>query len=77
MIPDSDVVLHSLKGAKHLNGKLGVIETFNDELGRYVVIVEGVSKTVNVKPQNLLPAYIGSEKEEMVKLAIELSKEEE
>ena len=60
-----------------MNGKLGVIETFNDELGRYVVIVEGVSKTVNVKPQNLLPAYMGSEKEEMVKLAIELSKEDE
>jgi hypothetical protein len=48
MIPASDVVFHSLKAAKHLNGKLGVIEAFNHELGRSVVIVEGTSKTVNV-----------------------------
>jgi len=34
MIPASDVVFHSLKAAKHLNGKLGVIEAFNHELGR-------------------------------------------
>jgi hypothetical protein len=38
MIPDSDVVLYSLKGVKHLNWKVGTVETFNHELGRYVVI---------------------------------------
>lgn len=75
MDPDSDVVLHSLKGAKHLNGELGTIIDFNDELGRYEVILEGSSKTVNVKPQNLLPAYMGCEKEEMINLALGLSLE--
>ena len=77
MVPDSDIVLHSLKGAKHLNGKLGVVVEFNHEIGRYVVIVEGSSKTVNVKPQNVLPAYMGCEKEKMVALAKELSNKEE
>lgn len=32
MISDSDVVFHSLKAAKHLNGKLGVIEAFTMNL---------------------------------------------
>ena len=76
MVEDSDVVLHSLKGAKHLNGKLGIITEFDHDIGRYKVIVEGSSKTVNVKPQNLLPAYMGCDKEEMVDLAKRLSSEE-
>jgi hypothetical protein len=31
--------ISSLKGAKHLNGKVGTVETFNHEIGRHVVIV--------------------------------------
>lgn len=77
MVPDSDVVLHSLKGAKELNGRLGVVDHFNDEIGRYNVIVEGSSKAVNVKPQNILPAYVGCDKNEMVALAKKLSNEDE
>ena len=76
MVPDSDVVLHSLTGAKHLNGKLGVVVEFNHEIGRYVIIVEGSSKTVNVKPDNILPAYMGCEKEKMIARAKELSNKE-
>jgi len=75
MVPDSDFVLHSLKGATHLNGKFGVVAEFDEEIGRYKVIVEGVSRTVNVKPQNLLPAYTGCDKWEMVNLAEKLSRE--
>ena len=77
MVPESDVVLHSLKGAKHLNGKLGIATGFDCELGRYTVIVEGSSQRVNVKPQNLIPAYMGCEKEVMINLALELSSEHE
>jgi hypothetical protein len=50
---------------------------FNNEIGRYVIIAEGSSKTVNVKPQNVLPAYMGCEKEKMVALAKELSNQDE
>jgi hypothetical protein len=77
MVPESDVVLHSLKGVKHLNGKVGSVVEFNHEIGRYVIIVTGVSKTVYVKPQNILPAYIGCKKEEMVALAKGLSNQDE
>jgi len=77
MVPDSDVVLHILKGATHLNGKLGVIAEFDHDIGRYKVIVEGVSKTINVKPQNLLPAYMGCDTWEMVKLVMTLSNDDE
>lgn len=77
MVPDSDVALHSLKGAKDLNGKIGVVEGFNHELGRYKVILEGKSKAVNVKPQNLFPAYMGCEKEAMIEKAKKLSNDRE
>lgn len=60
-----------------LNGKSGVVVDFNNEIARYVVIAEGSAKTVNVKPQNVLPAYMGCEKEKMVALAKELSNQDE
>lgn len=76
MEPESDVVLHSLKGAKHLNGKTGVAVEFDHDIGRYKVIVEGSSKAVNVKPENLLPQYMeGKNKDEMIELAKALSSE--
>jgi len=39
--------------------------------------VEGISKTANIKPQNLLAAYMGCDKWEMVELVMTLSNDDE
>ena len=70
---DSDVVLHSLKGDKSLNGKVGVIQDWNAEAGRYAVKVVGRKELAAVKPKNLLPAYMGCDKKKVIDLAKKLS----
>lgn len=74
MYNESDVVLHSLKGDKWLNGKVGVIQDWNVEAGRYAVRVVGRKELATVKPQNVLPAYMGCDKKEVIEFARRLSK---
>lgn len=52
--PGAVVVLHSLVGKAELNGKRGVVNTFDASRGRFEVAVEG--KPLSVRQNNLAPA---------------------
>jgi hypothetical protein len=69
---DSDVVIHSLEGAKSLNGKLGVIRDFSAKMGRYAIKVKGRDEIAWVKPKNLLPVFMGCPRKDTVKRAKKL-----
>lgn len=49
------VQLTNLKGKPQLNGKTGLCLAWDEETGRYSVLVEGEVKPVRVKPSNVLP----------------------
>jgi hypothetical protein len=48
------VQLHGLVGAKQHNGKSGFVVGFDEETGRYAVVMEGdMDNILKVKPQNM------------------------
>lgn len=63
-LPPVPVVCQGLKGASHLNGKIGDAREFNDDVGRYKVYFEDTKlKSVLVKKENLRVLFELPEKE--------------
>jgi tetratricopeptide (TPR) repeat protein len=59
--PGTAVILADLVAAPELNGRAGGIEGFDNDRQRYVVRIQGESKTRNVRPQNCRAIVPGSE----------------
>jgi hypothetical protein len=53
IVAGSEVTLVGLASRPELNGKVGVVRSFDNDSGRYAVEVEGESKAMSIKPGNL------------------------
>lgn len=53
IVAGSEVRLVGLASRPELNGKAGVVRSFDNDTGRYAVQVEGESKNMSIKPANL------------------------
>jgi tetratricopeptide (TPR) repeat protein len=53
--PGTEILIHSLTQAQELNLKEGAVESFSTKRGRFKVNLQEPSKTISVKPENIIP----------------------
>eukprot|EP00439_Symbiodinium_sp_Y106_P026850 s254_g3.t1 len=56
---DKSVALLNLKGAKDLNGLMGVVKEYNEETKRFLVCVEGGKGEKSIKMENIFKVMTG------------------